>query len=180
MERQEIMRYSEQQRAYNQARQASELAGAMASAHERAFLAARGATDRRGQPARCLWQIENDAVFDALEAEYQADPEAVKLQKDDMAARAALIKAERDLVAWALSIPPGSVPLLPPPPKRTTPPEKRSLIWPCDWTPLPYPAAVPAVPLLGKLYGGRPLTRGPLSFTIIPRRCFLWKIAMLS
>ena len=109
MERQEIMRYSEQQRAYNQARQASELAGAMASAHERAFLAARGATDRRGQPARCLWQIENDAVFDALEAEYQADPEAVKLQKDDMAARAALIKAERDLVAWALSIVPAGV-----------------------------------------------------------------------
>ncbi len=103
------MRYSEQQRAYNQARQASELAGAMASAHERAFLAARGATDRRGQPARCLWQIENDAVFDALEAEYQADPEAVKLQKDDMAARAALIKAERDLVAWALSIVPAGV-----------------------------------------------------------------------
>ena len=109
MERQEIMRYSEQQRAYNQARQASELAGARASAHERAFLAARGATDRRGRPARCLWQIENDAVFDALEVEYQADPEAVKLQKADMSARAALIKAERDLVAWALSIVPAGV-----------------------------------------------------------------------
>lgn len=103
------MRYSEQQRAYNQARRASELAGARASAHERAFLAARGATDRRGRPARCLWQIENDAVFDALEAEYQADPEAVELQKADMAARAALIKAERDLVAWALSIVPAGV-----------------------------------------------------------------------
>ena len=109
VERQEIMRYSEQQRAYNQARQASELAGARASAHERAFLAARGATDRRGRPARCLWQIENDAVFDALEVEYQADPEAVKLQKADMSARAALIKAERDLVAWALSIVPAGV-----------------------------------------------------------------------
>lgn len=109
MERQEIMRCSEQQRAYNQARQASELAGAMASAHERAFLAARGATDRHGQPARCLWQIENDAVFDALEVEYQADPAAVKLQKADMAARVALIKAERDLVAWALSIVPAGI-----------------------------------------------------------------------
>lgn len=106
MERQDNMRYSEPQRTYNQARRASELAGARASAHERAFLAARGATDRHGQPARCLWQIENDAVFDALEAEYQADPEAVKLQKDDMAARAALIKAEKALVAWALSIVP--------------------------------------------------------------------------
>ena len=103
MERQDNMRYSEPQRTYNQARRASELAGARASAHERAFLAAR---DRHGQPARCLWQIENDAVFDALEAEYQADPEAVKLQKDDMAARAALIKAEKALVAWALSIVP--------------------------------------------------------------------------
>jgi len=102
------MRYSNQQRAYNQARLASELARAMAAAHERAFLAARGATDRRGRPARFLWQIKNDAVFDALEAEYQADPEAVKLQKADMAARSALIKAERDLVSWALSIvPPG-------------------------------------------------------------------------
>lgn len=103
------MRYSEPQRTYNQARLASELAGARAAAHERAFLAARGATDRRGRPARCLWQIESDAVFDALEAEYQADPEAVKLQKADMAARAALIKAERDLVAWALSIVPAGV-----------------------------------------------------------------------
>lgn len=102
------MRYSNQQRAYNQARLASELARARAAAHERAFLAARGATDRRGRPARFLWQIKNDAVFDALEAEYQADPEAVKLQKADMAARSALIKAERDLVSWALSIiPPG-------------------------------------------------------------------------
>ena len=82
------MRYSEQQRAYNQARQASELAGARVAAHERAFLAARGAMDRRGRPARFLWQIENDAVFDALEAEYQADPEAVKLQNADMEARA--------------------------------------------------------------------------------------------
>ena len=86
MERQDNMRYSEPQRTYNQARRASELAGARASAHERAFLAARGATDRH--------------------AEYQADPEAVKLQKDDMAARAALIKAEKALVAWALSIVP--------------------------------------------------------------------------
>ena len=85
------MRYSNQQRAYNQARLASELARARAAAHERAFLAARGATDRRGRPARFLWQIKNDAVFDALEAEYQADPEAVKLQKADMAARSALI-----------------------------------------------------------------------------------------
>lgn len=109
MERQDNMRYSEPQRTYNQARRASELAGARASAHERAFLAARGATDRHSQPARCLWQIENDAVFDALEAEYQADPEAVKLQKADMVARAALIKAERDLVAWALSIVPAGV-----------------------------------------------------------------------
>lgn len=108
-ERQEIMRYSEQQRAYNQARQASELAGARAAAHERAFLVARGAMDRRGRPARCLWQIENDAVFDALEAEYQSDPEAVKLQKADMAARAALIKAEKALVAWALSIVPTGI-----------------------------------------------------------------------
>ena len=89
------MIYGEQQRAYNQARQASELAGARAAAHERAFLVARGATDRRGRPARCLWQIENDAVFDALEAEYQSDPEAAKLQKADMAARAAL------RVAWS-------------------------------------------------------------------------------
>ena len=98
------MRYSEQQRAYNQARQASELAGARAAAYERAFLAARGATDRRGRPARCLWQIENDAVFDALEAEYQADPEAVKLQNADMEARSVLIKTEKALVAWALSL----------------------------------------------------------------------------
>lgn len=51
----------------------------------------------------------NDAVFDALEAEYQADPEAVELQKADMAARAALIKAEKALVAWALSIVPAVV-----------------------------------------------------------------------
>lgn len=109
MERQDNMRYSEQQRTYNQARLASELAGARAAAHERAFLVARGATDRRGRPARCLWQIENDAVFDTLEAEYQADPEAVKLQKADMAARAALIKAEKDLVAWALSIVPAGI-----------------------------------------------------------------------
>ena len=100
------MRYSEQQRAYNQARQASELAGARAAAHERAFLAARGATDRRG---RVLWQIENDAVFDALEAEYQADPEAVKLQNANMEARAVLIKTEKALVAWALSIVPAGV-----------------------------------------------------------------------
>lgn len=103
------MRYSEQQRAYNQARQASELAGARVAAHERAFLAARGATDRRGRPARFLWQIENDAVFDALEAEYQADPEAVKLQNADMEARAVLIKTEKALVAWALSIVPAGV-----------------------------------------------------------------------
>lgn len=109
MERQDNMRYSEQQRTYNQARLASELAGARAAAHERAFLVARGATDRRGRPARFLWQIENDAVFDTLEAEYQADPEAVKLQKADMAARAALINAEKDLVAWALSIVPAGI-----------------------------------------------------------------------
>lgn len=109
MERQDNMRYSEQQSTYNQARRASELAGARAAAHERAFLAARGAVDRRGRPARCLWQIENDSVFDALEAEYQTDPEAVKLQKADMAARAALIKAERDLVSWVLSIVPAGV-----------------------------------------------------------------------
>lgn len=44
-----------------------------------------------------------------LEAEYQSDPEAAKLQKADMAARAALIKAEKDLVAWALSIVPTGI-----------------------------------------------------------------------
>lgn len=103
------MRYNEQQRGYKQAQRASELAKASSAAHEAAFLAAKGATDRRGRPARQLWQVENDAVFDALEVEYQADPEAVKLQKADMAARAAFIKAEKDLVAWALSIVPAGV-----------------------------------------------------------------------
>lgn len=51
-ERQDIMRYSAQQRAYSQALRSSEMAEAKAAAHERAFLAARGATDRRGFPAR--------------------------------------------------------------------------------------------------------------------------------
>ena len=103
------MRYNAQQWAYNQARQASEMAEAKAAAHERAFLAARGATDRRGFPARRLWQVEDAAAFDALEVEYQADPEAAKLQNAEMAARAALIKAEKALVAWALSIVPAGV-----------------------------------------------------------------------
>lgn len=103
------MRYNAQQRAYSQALRSSEMAEASAAAHERAFLEARGATDRRGLPARRLWQVEDDATFDALEAEYQADPEAVELQGAEMAARAALIKAEKALVAWALSIVPAGV-----------------------------------------------------------------------
>lgn len=103
------MRYNAQQRAYSQALRSSEMAEASAAAHERAFLEARGATDRRGLPARWLWQVEDDATFDALEAEYQADSEAVELQGAEMAARAALIKAEKALVAWALSIVPAGV-----------------------------------------------------------------------
>lgn len=103
------MRYSAQQRAYSQALRSSEMAEAKAAAHERAFLAARGATDRRGFPARRLWQVDDDAAFDALEAEYQADPEAVELQSAEMAAMAALIKAEKALVTWALSIVPAGV-----------------------------------------------------------------------
>lgn len=62
------MRYNAQQRAYSQALRSSEMAEASAAAHERAFLEARGATDRRGLPARRLWQVEDDATFDALEA----------------------------------------------------------------------------------------------------------------
>ena len=96
------MRYSAQQRAYSQALRSSEMAAAKAAAHERAFLESRGATDRRGRPARRLWQVKDDAAFDALEAEYQADPEAVELQGAEMAARSSLIKAEKALVAWAL------------------------------------------------------------------------------
>ena len=103
------MRYNAQQRAYSQALRSSEMAEASAAAHERAFLEARGATDRRGLPARRLWPVEDDATYDALEAEYQADPEAVELQGAEMAARAALIKAEKALVAWALSIVPAGV-----------------------------------------------------------------------
>lgn len=103
------MRYNAQQRAYSQALRSSEMAEARAAAHERAFLEAQGATDRRGLPARRLWQVENDATFDALEAEYQADPEAVELQGAEMAARSSLIKAEKALVAWALSIVPAGV-----------------------------------------------------------------------
>lgn len=103
------MRYNAQQRAYSQALRSSEMAEASAAAHERAFLEARGATDRRGLPARRLWRVEDDATFDALEAEYQADSEAVELQGAEMAARAALIKAEKALVAWALSIVPAGV-----------------------------------------------------------------------
>lgn len=61
------MRYNAQQRAYSQALRSSEMAEARAAAHERAFLEARGATDRRGLPARRLWQVEDDATFDALE-----------------------------------------------------------------------------------------------------------------
>ena len=52
---------------------------------------------------------DSDATFDALEAEYQADPEAVELQGAEMAARSSLIKAEKALVAWALSIVPAGV-----------------------------------------------------------------------
>ena len=37
------------------------------------------------------------------------EQQAAKLQKADMAARAALIKAEKDLVAWALSIVPTGI-----------------------------------------------------------------------
>ena len=92
------MRYNAQQRAYSQALRSSEMAEARAAAHERAFL-----------PARRLWQVEDDATFDALEAEYQADPEAVELQGAEMAARSSLIKAEKALVAWALSIVPAGV-----------------------------------------------------------------------
>lgn len=55
------MRYNAQQRAYSQALRSSEMAEARAAAHERAFLEARGATDRRGLPARRLWQVEDDA-----------------------------------------------------------------------------------------------------------------------
>ena len=103
------MRYSAQQRAYSQALRSSKMAEAKSAAHERAFLAARGAIDRRGFPALRLWQVEDDATFDAMEAEYQADSEAVELQGAEMAARAALIKAEKALVAWALSIVPAGV-----------------------------------------------------------------------
>ena len=103
------MRYSAQQRAYSQALRSSEMAAAKAAAHERAFLESRGATDRRGRPARRLWQVEDDAAFDALEAEYQADPEAVELQGAEMASQVAMIKAEKALVAWALSIVPAGV-----------------------------------------------------------------------
>lgn len=103
------MRYNAQQRAYSQALRSSEMAEARAAAHERAFLEARGAADRRGLPARRLWQVEDDAAFDALEAEYQADPVAAELQSTEMAARAALIKAEKALVSWALSIVPAGV-----------------------------------------------------------------------
>lgn len=103
------MIYNAQQRAYSQALRSSEMAEAKAAAHEMAFLEAQGATDRRGLPARRLWQVEDDAAFDALEAEYQADPVAAELQSAEMAARAALIKAEKSLVAWALSIVPAGV-----------------------------------------------------------------------
>ena len=51
------MRYNAQQRAYSQALRSSEMAEARAAAHERAFLEARGATDRRGPPARRHWQV---------------------------------------------------------------------------------------------------------------------------
>ena len=95
------MRYNAQQRAYSQALRSSEMAEARAAAHERAFLEARGATDRRGLPARRLWQVEDDATIDALEAE--------ELHGAEMAARSSLIKAEKALVAWALSIVPAGV-----------------------------------------------------------------------
>ena len=103
------MRYNAQQQAYSQALRSSEMAEARAAAHERAFLEARGATDRRGLPARRLWQVEDYATFDALEAEYQADPVAAELQSTEMDARAALIKAEKALVSWALPIAPAGV-----------------------------------------------------------------------
>ena len=48
-------------------------------------------------------------IVPLLKAEYQADPEAVELQSTEMASRAALIKAEKALVAWALSIVPAGV-----------------------------------------------------------------------
>ena len=103
------MRYNAQQRAYSQALRSSKMAEAKSAAHERAFLVARGAIDRRGFPALRLWQVEDDAAFDALEGEYQTDPEAVELQSTEMAARVALVKAEKALVAWALSIVPAGV-----------------------------------------------------------------------
>lgn len=141
------MRYSAQQRAYSQALRSSKMAEAKSAAHERAFLVARGAIDRRGFPALRLWQVEDDAAFDALEGEYRTDPEAVELQSAEMAARVALIKAEKALVAWALSIVPAGVrATLAPAAETDHTTRKRSLTWPCAWTPPQCPAASCKIP----------------------------------
>lgn len=103
------MKHSAQQTAYTQAQRAYELADARHGKYERDFLAARSITDRGGRPARHIWQVEDDALFDRLEEEYQADPVATQLQADYTAARVAFIQVEKDLISWALSIVPAVV-----------------------------------------------------------------------
>lgn len=100
---------SAQQRAYSQALRAYQLAEASAAAHERQFLAARSIQDRRGRPARHIWQVEDADLFDALDQEYGTDPTAQRLQADFYQARVAFIQTERALISWALSIVPAAV-----------------------------------------------------------------------
>lgn len=93
-----------QQAAYLSLKDAYKVAEATSAAHERRFLSQRNLVDERGRPVRHLWQIRDLDLFDALATEYENQPEAARLSAEYTAARVAFVKAERALVAFALSL----------------------------------------------------------------------------
>lgn len=104
------MKQCKEQVAYNRTLREYTAAAAKRNAHEKAFMATQsGVLDRCGRPARYLYQVADVDLFDELETKYQADPVSAELWKAYADTRTAFLKAERELIDFALSIVPASV-----------------------------------------------------------------------
>lgn len=104
------MKQCKEQVTYNRTLREYTVAAAKRNAHEKAFMATQsGALDRCGRPARYLYQVADVDLFDELETKYQADPVSAELWKAYADTRTAFLKAERELIDFALSIVPASV-----------------------------------------------------------------------
>ncbi len=95
------------QRAYALAKAQYDAIKAENDRREAEFCAARGYVTEEGTPARHVWMIDNEAIFEAANAEFCAMNE--QGGNDEIKARELLRAAEDALIEWGISIMPASM-----------------------------------------------------------------------